>query len=339
MKKLIIILLGIGLVVGLSFMAMNLKTGSKATDTSLISFAIEDTASVDKIEIYDSFSDQTFILLRNKEGIWTDKDGQCIQQNIAIMMLETMNKITLKGYVPKASMDNMKKVLMANHKKVKIYQNGKWSKTWFVGHSTQDHMGTHMLLETPDLKSNNPVIMGMKGFYGILEPRFFADARRFRCVDLFSYKRANLKEIEVINRVTPESSYTIKINGPDDIFVSSQGKEVTNINKDNLTFYLNGFENINFNQPNFTLSPVQIDSIKASTPDYELNIKGSPANYELDLYRRLDPEYDQIDSLVYDPDYLWGVKQDGELVRVQYYSIGPLIQGKTVFIDDLQITN
>lgn len=339
MKKLIIILLGVGLIVGLSFLAMNLKTGSKATDTSLIAFAIEDTASVDKIEIYDSYSDQTFILHRNENGTWIGIDGECVQQNIAEMMLETMKKITLKGYVPQASMENMKRVLMANHKRVKIYQNGKWAKSWYVGHSTQDHMGTHMLLETPELKSNNPVIMGMKGFYGILEPRFFADARRFRCVDLFSYKRANLKAIEVINRVTPESSYSIKINGSDDIYVSSLGEEVTNINKDNLTFYLNGFENINFNQPNFTLSANEIDSIKASTPDYELNIDGLPSSYELDLYRRLDPQYDKMDTLVYDPDYLWGVKQDGELVRVQYYTIGPLIQGKTVFVDELQIAN
>ncbi|WP_107038660.1 hypothetical protein [Brumimicrobium mesophilum] len=339
MKKIIIILLGITLIVVLSIMAMNLKTGAKATDTSLIAFAVEDTSTVDKIEIYDSFSDETFSVVRNKEGIWTGENGECVQQNITQMMLETMNKITLKGYVPKAAMDNMKRVLMANHKRVKIYQNGEWSKTWYIGHSTQDHMGTHMLLETPDIKSDNPVIMGMKGFYGILEPRFFADPRRFQCVNMFSYKRANLNEIEVINRVTLDDSYKIKINGPDDIFVSSQGKEITNINKDNLTFYLNGFENINFNQPNFTLSPKEIDSIKNSTPDYELIIKGTPLNYELDLYRRFDPEYNLADTVVYDPNYLWGVKPDGELVRVQYYTIGPIIQGKTVFVDQLQMPN
>jgi hypothetical protein len=214
---------------------------------------------------------------------------------------------------------------------VKIYQNGEWSKTWYVGHSTQDHMGTHMLLETPEIKSNNPVIVGMKGFYGILEPRFFADSRKFECTHLFSFPRTDLKSVEVVNRVIPSSSYKIDIAGPDDYTVSSQGQIMNNINKDNLVFYLNSFEKIHYNQANYTLSPKKIDSIKALTPDYELNVAGTSSSYKLDLYRRLDPGYDVKDTIAYDLNYLWGIKMDGELVRMQYYTVGPLIQGKTVF--------
>src|SRR5690554_857575 len=75
MKKLIVIIVGIGLIIGLSIFAMNLKTGAKATDTSLIAFAIEDTAAVDKIEIYDSYQDQLFTVTRNKDGVWEGPDG------------------------------------------------------------------------------------------------------------------------------------------------------------------------------------------------------------------------------------------------------------------------
>src|SRR5690554_3227430 len=125
MKKLIVIVLGIGLIVVLSIMAMNLKSSSKITDTSLIAFAVEDTSTVDKIEIYDSYANESYSVSRNKEGIWIGENGECVQQNIIQMMLETMNKITLKGYVPKSAMANMKKILMAQHKTVKIYQNGK----------------------------------------------------------------------------------------------------------------------------------------------------------------------------------------------------------------------
>ena len=331
MKKLIIIVLGLGLIVGLALMAMNLKTGAKSTDISLIAFAVEDTASVDKIEIYDSYQDQQFTLTRKKGERWVGPNDMCVQQGIVEMLLETMYKVTLKGYVPNAAMDNMKKLLMSQHKQVKIYQNGKWTKTWYVGHSTQDHMGTHMLLETPDIKSDNPVIMGMKGFYGILEPRFFADPRKFECTDLFSFPREDLKKIEVINRVTPSNSYKIEIDGPDDYKVSSQGVVMNNINKDNLVFYLNSFAKAHYNQANYTLSKKEVDSIKSLTPDYELNVTGKTSSYELDLYRRYDPAYDLNDTVAYDLDYLWGIKMDGELVRMQYYTVGPLIQGKTVF--------
>src|SRR5690554_822060 len=179
MKKLIVIIVGIGLIIGLSIFAMNLKTGAKATDTSLIAFAIEDTAAVDKIEIYDSYQDQLFTVTRNKDGVWEGPDGMCVQQGIVQMMLETMHKVTLKGYVPNAAMENMKKLLMAQHKKVKIYQDGRGVKNWYEGLSTQDDMGPHLLWETPGMRGVNLVFMEMKGFYGVLDPGFLEDLRRF----------------------------------------------------------------------------------------------------------------------------------------------------------------
>lgn len=333
MKKIIILVLGIGIIVGLTFLTIDLSKDSKATDTSLIAFAVKDTANVDRIEIYDTYQDMSFTLVRNDEGVWEDENGNCVQQEIAQMMLTTMVKITLKGYVPKAAMGNMKSMMMAKHKRVKIFKNGDWVKTWYVGHSTQDHMGTHMLLETPEIKSSNPVIMGMKGFYGILEPRFFADPRRFACTQLFSFKRKDLSSVELKNNVIPEESFEVIVNGTE-YEVSSNGKPLENVNKDNLLFYLNGFENIHFNQPNYTLSATQIDSIKSKNPDYELNITGKSKSYSLDMYRRPDPEYAGMDTVAWDPDYLWAVKEDGELVRMQYYTVGPLIQGQTVFVNN-----
>ncbi len=333
MKKIIILIIGIAAIVGLTILTLNLSKGAQATDTSLIAFAVKDTANVDRIEIYDTYKDMSMTLVRNESGKWEDQEGNCVQQDIVKMMLETMVKITLKGYVPEAAMQNMKNMMMAKHKKVKIYKDGDWVKTWYVGHSTQDHMGTHMLLETPELKSDNPVIMGMKGFYGILEPRFFADARRFSCTQLFSFKRTDLDQIKVTNRVVPEESFQIDIN-EGNYNVTSNGKEIENINQDNLLFYLNGFENIHFNQPNYTLSEKDIDSIKAMKPHYELDIKGRTKSYSLDMYRRPDPDYADVDTVAWDPDYLWAVKQDGEVVRMQYYTVGPLIQGQTVFVNN-----
>ena len=333
MKRLIVLILGIAAIVGLTFLTIELSKDSKATDTSLIAFAVQDTASVSQIDIYDSYKDMSISLVRNDLGQWEDSDGNCVQQEIVIMMLSTMKKITLKGYIPEGAMENMKNLMMAKHIKVKIYQNGEWSKTWFIGHSTQNHAGTHMLLETPELKSSNPVIMGMKGFYGILEPRFFADKRRFACTELFSFKRNDLTKIQVKNNVTPAESFIIDINGTN-YNVTSQGQKLKNINEDNLLFYLNGFENIHFNQPNFTMSEKQIDSIKSRTPDYKLDISGNSKKYSLDLYRRPDPEYASMDTVAWDKDYLWAIKQDGKLVRMQYYTVGPLIQGQTVFVNN-----
>lgn len=335
MKKIIIIIIGVLLIGGLAYYASNLSKGAKATDISLIAFAIEDTASVNKIEIYDSYNDIEYTVERNKEGVWVGENGECVRQDVVIVMLETMNRIMLRGYVPQSATQNMKKLLMAQHKRVKIYQNGKWVKTWYVGHSTRDRMGTHMLLETPTIISDNPVIMGMKGFFGILEPRFFADPRRFTCTNLFSFKREDLGEIEVINRVNPTASFKVEVKNADEYLVTSNGEIVNQVDRNNLVFYLNGFEDVHFNQPNYTMSEAEIDSLRNVSPDYELKIKTKQnEDFNFKMYRRLDPEYDTKDTIAYDEDYLWGFTKDDELVRLQYYTVGPLIQGKIVFVKE-----
>lgn len=335
MKKIIIIIIGVLLIGGLAYYASNLSKGAKATDISLIAFAIEDTASVNKIEIYDSYNDIEYTVERNKEGVWVGENGECVRQDVVIVMLETMNRIILRGYVPQSATQNMKKLLMAQHKRVKIYQNGKWVKTWYVGHSTRDRMGTHMLLETPTITSDNPVIMGMKGFFGILEPRFFADPRRFTCTNLFSFKREDLGEIEVINRVNPIASFKVEVKNADEYLVTSNGEIVNQVDRNNLVFYLNGFEDVHFNQPNYTMSEAEIDSLRNVSPDYELKIKTKQnEDFNFKMYRRLDPEYDTKDTIAYDEDYLWGFTKDDELVRLQYYTVGPLIQGKIVFVKE-----
>lgn len=334
MKKIIVLFVSIIVLIGLSYFAYDLSKKSKVSDDlSLIDFAVSDTASIDKIEIYDSYLNEKFIVVRDKANkLWTDDKGECVQQSIVDVMMETFYKVTLKGYVPKGAMENMKKLLMAKHKEVKIYQNGKWTKTWYVGHATQDHYGTHMLLKTPKATSNNPVIMGMKGFYGVLEPRFTADPKMFRCTQMFSFGRNDIKSIKVINRVDPDESFELIQNlNNSTVEVTTNGLPIEGINKDNLTFYMNGFENIHFNRPNYALSEVQIDSIKSYKPDYELEIEGRKSSYHLQFYRRQEPESLPEDPQ-WDTDYLWGILPSGELVRMQHFVVGPLLFGKDIFV-------
>lgn len=332
MKKIVILLVGLIAVIVLAYIAINLSQKEKVSgDLSLIDFAIEDTASVDKIEIFDSYMNQEFTIKRDKSGAWVDIDGNCVQQEIPKIMLETFLKATLKGYVSEGASTNMYNLLMAKHKSVKIFQNGKWTKTWYVGHPTQDHNGTHMLLETPDVKSDKPVIMSMKGFYGILDPRFHADPKKYQCSFMFSFERTDIEEIRLTNRIEPQESFEIAHRNGDYI-VTSNGIPLKGILKDNLTFYLNGFKNIHFNQPNYTLSEEEIQAMRIRPADYELSIASKSSNYALELYRRLDPEA-SLDTVLYDEDYLWGILPAGEVVRMQYYVVGPLIDGQTVFVD------
>lgn len=331
MKKIIVLAFGVILIAVLAFYAIELSQKDKSSDTTnLIDFGIQDTAAVDKIELYDSFFNQEFTLVRGKDGVWVDKDGNCVQQTLVHTMLETFHKVTFKGYVAEGAMENMTRLLMAKHKRVKIYQNGKWVKTWYVGHPNQEHSATHMLLETPNKKSDNPVLMSMLGFYGILEPRFFADARRFECTFLFSYERTEINRVAVKNGFKADDSFEIQLTGTG-YEVRTNGELLDNILKDNLTFYMNGFKNIHFNQPNFTLSEEDIAAMKSRTPDYHLEIDAKGKKLVMSFYRRENPDQSEEDAPEIDPDYLWGITPSGEVVRMQFYVIGPILDGKTVF--------
>lgn len=334
MRKIIIIALGVITLAILGYFALDLSRSEKVSDDlSLIEFAVQDTAAVDRIEVYDSYLGTRFIVERNKDNVWVDEDGNCVKQELVETMLETFIKVTLKGYVPDGAVENMKKLMMAKHKEVKIYKNGKWHKTWYVGHSTSNHYGTHMLLETPKRMSDNPVIMGMKGFYGILEPRFTADAKQFQCSELFSFDREEILSVQVVNNNNAAESFEI-YQDPSGLKVLSNGQPFEPYNADNLLFYLNGFKNIHFNRPNYVYDDREIDSIRQLTPDYVLKIKAKNSNFEMNYYRRPDPEAEHKDGIQWDPDYLWGFTPNGQLVRMQYYTIGPIINGMEIFAEN-----
>jgi hypothetical protein len=70
-----------------------------------------------------------------------------------------------------------------------------------------------MQLETPNEKSDLPVIMKVKGLEGIIEPRFFADPRRWICTELFSLERNEIANVDVKLIENPKRSFSVKKNG------------------------------------------------------------------------------------------------------------------------------
>ena len=145
MKKISILLSLVAVLVVLGWFAFDLTRKDGASDSEFIEFAVKDTNSVTKIIISDAFSN-TFTLVRNGDE-WTDKNGRCIMQSSAHYILEALGNISLKGYLSEKSHKQFVKLMSASHTKVEIFQDGEWTKTWYIGPSAQDHNGQIMLLE------------------------------------------------------------------------------------------------------------------------------------------------------------------------------------------------
>lgn len=332
-KKGIILVVALVVLGFLAFMATNLSRNSGKSDTELLEFSIEDTTSVNKIVITDAFMNK-FELIR-KDGTWVDKDGNCIIQDPVNTMLETFKNVEFKGYVPENSRKTITDRMAATHTKVEIFQNDEWVKSWYVGFSTQDHYGTYMLLETPDEKSDLPVIMKIKGFNGIIEPRFFADPRRWKCTNIFALERDQISLVDVRFLDRPERSFSVAKSGTN-YAVKHMGKLLPAVDTSMVVRYLNNYKKIHYEFVNYDLEPKQVDSLKRTKPFCILSVKEvSGKTNTLKMYRLPGTGEKNMnefgDSISYDGDRFWCVLPSGDLVKCQYYVFNPLLMGHLYF--------
>lgn len=332
-KKGIILVVALVVMGFLAFMATNLVRNSGKSDTELLEFSIADTASIDKIVITDAHSNK-FQMVRGEAG-WVDGAGDCMIQEPVHTILETIKNVEFKGYVPENARKTITNRMATMHTKVEIFQHGEWVKTWYVGFSTQDHYGTYMLLETPDEKSDLPVIMKIKGFNGIIEPRFFADPRRWKCTKIFALERDQIAEVDVKHLDVPERSFSVSHIG-DKYAVKHMGHLLKSADTNMIIRYLNNYKKIHYEFVNYDLTPKQVDSLKRSKPFCILTVKEtSGTQTKLKLHRLKGNGQATVDdfgdSVRFDPDRLWVVLPSGDVVKAQYFVFNPLIMGQIYF--------
>jgi hypothetical protein len=329
--SLVIVIVIVGL---LGFFATNLVRVRGKSDTELLDFEVKDTTSVDKIIISDSYKNKIELIKNNDH--WCKSNGECVTQAPVHTILETFKNIQFKGYVPENARKNIIGKMMGNHTKVEIYQNGKWFKTWYVGFSTQDHYGTYMQLETPNEKSDLPVIMKVKGLEGIIEPRFFADPRRWICTELFSLERNEIANVDVKLIENPKRSFSVKKNGSN-YLVKVGGRILKKFDTTMAITYLNNFKKIHFESVNYTLKQKQVDSIKRSKPFCIFNLKQiSGKSTLLKMYRiPFEKKTEDIfgDTVSYNQDRFWCMIPSGQLVKCQYFVFNPLLMGHLYFAE------
>jgi hypothetical protein len=332
MKKSTLLVFALVIVSALGFFAIVLIRDSKKSDSELLDFAVKDTTSIDKIIISDA--ENRVIDLIKKDGIWQGKNGACIPRAQVELLLEAFATIRFKGYISKGSQKSVVNRMAAVNTKVEIYQNGKWSKTWFIGNSTSDHHGQYMLLETPDGKSDLPVVMTLNGFNGILETRFYADEKKWGCSQIFALQIDQIKSIDVNFEKDPASSFKVTKEG-NKYNALQNGKPFPNLDTNMLLRYFMNYQKIHYNFQNYVLNKKQVDSLRKSSPFCRLtvtenngNITKLPLHYvEADNYS-ITPEGD---TLKYDVDNLWTFLPSGEPVKCQFFVFNPLILGYIYF--------
>jgi hypothetical protein len=334
-KKIVILFVGISILVGLGLYTKSLLSKDGTSDSQFIEFAIEDTTTVDKIIITDPFSNK--IELLKKSELWTDGKGGCISQSNVHFILEAFAKISFKGYLPEKAQIKFTELMATSHTKVEIFQHGEWTKTWYIGPPAQDHMGQIMLLETADDgKSDYPVMMHIKGMYGIIEPRFFADSRKWICTNIFSLELEKIDQVDISYPKEPYRSFSITQKEMK-FAVKQNGEKLSDVDTSNIFRYLQGYRKVHFELANYELNKKQCDSLKKTTPFCILTVKEtSGKTTKLKMFRIASstPQRNEFGETVdMDMNKFWCQLPNGDLVKCQYFTFNPLILGHVFFPD------
>jgi hypothetical protein len=334
MKKIIILVLSIVILSLLGFITYKTIKSSGKSDVNLLEFGIADTSKVDKIVITDAFSNK--ITLKREGKLWTDAQGGCISQNNIQLILQAFKNIEFKGYLPEKSLKKFTTIMTAQNVKVEIFTEGEWNKTWYIGPASQDHYGQIMLLETAnDGKSKSPVIMKLKDLRGIIEPRFFADKRKWVCTKIFELKQSQIANIEVQNLDKPQRSFKID-NSSTTPKVLSAGKPLTNIDTMMVFRYLQNFKKIHYNLANYELTKKQVDSLKLTKPFSILTLKeknGTTTKLRMFKIKAKEPQKNEFAEVMTadDMDNFWCEINGKDLVKCQFFVFNPILIGEAYF--------
>ena len=304
-------------------------------------FAIDDTSTVTKIFMVDK--NNKSITLEKKDNYWVVNKDYVARRDLVNVLLKTILRLNVKAPVSRSTHNLIVSKLATNSTKVEIYQNGNLAKTYYVGGSTPDNMGTYMLLE----KSSIPFIVDVPGFTGYLTTRFSTELNEWKDRSVFRYKFSDILSVSVENPAAPSQSFRA-INYGDNKFGLKNLKDNSDIRDfDTMAVkeYIGHFKNLNFESFVTNIPQQRRDSVLKSRPILTVTVEDrSGLKKTLRMYLR--PNYDKEVDENTDEVYLWDanrmygfINNDKDMVIIQYFVFDPVIKEVVSFQKKHRITS
>jgi hypothetical protein len=346
-KNRLIIILAIVLAVIAALLAI---TGSKGTiKPALKDFAVDDTSNVVKIFMTDK-NNLNILLERQSQGYWELNGHYRAQQESVDLLLKTMLNLAVMQPVSEAAHNTVIKVMASSAVKVEIYQkvfrinlfkhirlfpHVKRTKTYYVGHVTQNNIGTYMLME----HSSTPFIVYIPGFRGFVQSRYSTIEKDWRDHAVFSDRINNIQSVTVQFVEHPERSFQV-VNHDDVHFalVSLIGdKEIPDFDTMKVVNFLVSFANIRCEAFLNDLPQEERDTITARYPFHIITLtkKSGETVVVKTFYKPLLPG--QFDSqghpLKMDLDRFYAlINEDKDFVLVQFFVFDKITRPVTYFL-------
>ena len=335
-NRLLVVLLAALIVVAIF---VTLKNKRKTLSGNDDDFAVPDTASIDKIFLANKKG--ATALLEKKEGVWFINGKYPARKDAIELLLTTFMRTQIKFPAPKNAQENLLKNIAANGTKCEIYQNGKLSKTWYIGHETQDLRGTYSLLQSSDNERPFDKVYAIEipGFIGTIVPRFFLAEAEWREKKVLSLTPDKIKSVTLNLPGFPDTSYTINVYGLHKFDVTTlAGKNIQPFDTTAVQQYLSYFMNLYVEYWCTNSFLPEIDSVRKTNEFLQITV--TDINNQKDTYKfyhKPPMEGHLLDEkgnkLPYDPENIYmKFKNDAEFARVSAYAWGKLFQSSHYFM-------
>jgi len=297
-----------------------LSTDKKSTINVENNFAISDTASVSKIFIADR--NGTTITLHRNEKNWVINNKYGVRKDAIKTILTTIKQIRIQRPVSKNAFDNVIKNLATTGVKIELYTNQETpTKTYTIGSSTSNHLGTYMFLAG----SETPFIVHIPSFNGFLSPRYGIQGNKisekdWRTTNIFSLKAEKISRVKVNHIQQPEKSFTLTTDSMTLLNNSGNGES---FNQEKVLQLLNAFKRLNCES-----YKDKKEKIEFATPLHELIVN----NDTLRTYAIGNDNLLKVKEDNFTVKRMHATLNDGELMLIQDYVFNKVL----ITIDQLQ---
>ncbi|MFT5053869.1 MAG: hypothetical protein ACI97X_000892 [Oceanospirillaceae bacterium] len=301
----------------------------------LSDFAIPDTASVTKFFLADR-QGREITLERLESGNWELNGKYGVRRDLLDVLLRTVANVQLKAPISKKAHNAIIRNMSSKAQKIEIYTVGTLAKTYYVGNSAKDNLGTYMLIEN----SSVPYVTHLPGFNGYLTPRYSTVENEWRNTLICDYRVSEVKSIDITYHNKPENSFRIDRLGQDQYKVTATSPETVIANFDSVSVrrYLLGLRKVHFESfeerkgidrdsvlagpklVTLKIEPVvgeviKIDAWRMSAGEGAVNLDGNPIKWDIDRMHAT-------------------INDDPELIFVQYFTLDRLLVSLDQFEPD-----
>lgn len=315
-------------------------------------YHIEDVNAITKIFMSDKLDNSVLLTRADDDTTWVVNEKYPASQGKMDLLLETLNQMRIRQKVNRNAVRNIVKNLSVSSTKVEVYQyvpfinwfggklqlfkREKLVATYYVGHETQDNMGTYVFRDGDD----EPCIIHIPGFRGFLGPRFEPVPDLWRSHKIVDLPVTDIQSVKVEIPSQPQESFEVRRRNDDGFDMYVQNQLAAAFDTVRVAQLLSSFVNLNFDQFAGVVPKVELDTTFSRDPSFRLSVTDTKGNTRsLCTYVKFtDPDLlleegaqDKYADF-FDVDRLYAILDTKDTVLIQYFSFDNILQPASFFL-------